>query len=193
MAYQQQQHQGYAQQGYGAPPPQVPDQNFLWGVFQRVDKDRSGHISADELQQALSNGTWSPFNPETVRLMIGMFDRQHNGTINFQEFGSLWKYITDWQNTFRSYDRDNSGFIDKNELKTALNSFGYRFSDFFYDMLVRKFDRRGRGDIAFDDFIQCCVVIQTLTSAFRQYDTRMAGQITISYEQFLTMVFSVKS
>jgi len=41
-------------------------------VFIRVDKDRSGAISADELQQALSNGTWTPFNPETVRLMIGM-------------------------------------------------------------------------------------------------------------------------
>lgn len=39
--------------------------------FIRVDKDRSGAISADELQQALSNGTWTPFNPETVRLMIG--------------------------------------------------------------------------------------------------------------------------
>lgn len=37
----------------------------------RVDRDRSGYISADELQAALSNGTWSPFNPETVRLMIG--------------------------------------------------------------------------------------------------------------------------
>lgn len=39
--------------------------------FRRVDRDRSGEISADELQQALSNGTWTPFNPETVRMMIG--------------------------------------------------------------------------------------------------------------------------
>ena len=53
---------------YGAPP----DQQFLWNIFQklvlilaaalsiiiynRVDKDRSGAISVDELQQALSNG-----------------------------------------------------------------------------------------------------------------------------------------
>ena len=51
--------------------------------------------------------------------VTGMFDRDNNGTINFQEFSSLWKYITDWQNTFRSYDRDNSGNIDKNELKTG--------------------------------------------------------------------------
>ena len=73
-----------------------------------MDKDRSGAISSDELQTALSNGmwfsshhleyiysevysagSWTAFNPETVRLMIGMFDRDHSGTINFQEFGSL--------------------------------------------------------------------------------------------------------
>lgn len=50
-----------------------------------------------------------------------MFDRDRSGTINFQEFGSLWKYVNDWQTTFRSYDRDNSGSIDKNELKTGEN------------------------------------------------------------------------
>ena len=37
---------------------------------------------------------------------------------------------------------------------------GYRFSDSFVALLVRKFDRQGRGSIAFDDFIQCCVVLQ---------------------------------
>ncbi|KAI8504382.1 PREDICTED: programmed cell death protein 6-like isoform X1 [Branchiostoma belcheri] len=180
----------YAHQGYGQ--PQV-DQNFLWQVFGRVDADRSGAISAKELQTALSNGTWTPFNPETVRLMIGMFDRDNTGTINFQEFQSLWKYITDWQNTFRSYDRDNSGSIDRNELKTALTSFGYRLSDRFYDILIRKFDRHGRGQIHFDDFIQCCVTIQTLTGSFQQFDTNRNGWIDISYEQFLTLVFSLKS
>ena len=51
--------------------------------------------------------------------MIGMFDIDRTGTINFQEFGALWKYVHDWQTTFKSYDRDNSGSIDKNELKTG--------------------------------------------------------------------------
>lgn len=37
----------------------------------RVDKDQSGQITIHELQQALSNGSWDPFNPETCRLMIG--------------------------------------------------------------------------------------------------------------------------
>jgi len=170
----------------------MPSREFLWDVFQRVDKDRSGYISADELQTALSNGTWSPFNKETVRLMIGMFDRQNRGTVNFEDFGALWKYVTDWQNCFRSFDRDQSGNIDQNELKTALTSFGYRLSDGLVNTLLRKFDRFGRGTILFDDFIQCCIILYTLTSAFRQYDTDQDGVITIHYEQFLSMVFSLK-
>ncbi|CAI8039874.1 Programmed cell death protein 6 [Geodia barretti] len=153
----------YGQQPPAAGPPPVDQtQQFLWGIFQKVDKDRSGAITVDELQSALSNGSWTPFNPETVRLMIGMFDRDRTGTINFQEFGALWKYVNDWQTTFRSYDKDNSGSIDRGELKTAMASFGYRLSDRFYDTLIRKFDRSGHGTVAFDDFIQCCVVIQVM-------------------------------
>ncbi|XP_053972899.1 programmed cell death protein 6 isoform X2 [Hylaeus anthracinus] len=170
----------------------MPSREFLWDVFQRVDKDRSGAITADELQQALSNGTWTPFNPETVRLMIGMFDKNQKGTVSFEEFGALWKYVTDWQNCFRSFDRDNSGNIDRNELKTALINFGYRLSDQIIDTLIRKYDRAGRGTIYFDDFIQCCIVLYTLTAAFRQLDTDLDGVITIHYEQFLGMVFNLK-
>jgi len=42
-------------------------------ICSSVDRDKSGYISAEELQVALSNGTWTPFNPETVRLMIGKY------------------------------------------------------------------------------------------------------------------------
>lgn len=57
-------------------------------------------------------------------MMIGMFDRDGSATIDFEEFASLWKYIDDWQKCFRSFDKDNSGSIDKNELKLALTTFG---------------------------------------------------------------------
>ena len=62
--------------GYGAPsqgtpgcPPGVDPAVYSW--FVAVDNDRSGSITAKELQQALTNGNWSHFNPETCRLMIG--------------------------------------------------------------------------------------------------------------------------
>ncbi|XP_046880417.1 programmed cell death protein 6 isoform X2 [Hypomesus transpacificus] len=169
MAY----HSPYRAAPYNNAPP---DQGFLWNIFQRVDKDRSGVISDTELQQALSNA---------------MFDRENKGGVNFNEFAGVWKYITDWQNIFRTYDRDNSGFIDKNELKQALTGFGYRLSDQFYSTLIEKFDRQRKGQVAFDDFIQCCIVLQRLTDVFRRYDTDQDGWIQVSYEQYLSMVFNV--
>lgn len=168
------------------------NQQQLWENFCRVDKDRSGQISFVELQQALSNGSWQPFNPETVKMMIGIFDRDGTGNINFQEFCSIWQYVTDWLNVFRRFDSDNSGNINKGELKTAISSFGYRLSDTFFDVLVNKYDKQRRGVILFDDFIQICVQLQTLTNAFRAHDKQQTGVISIGYEQFLTMIFSLR-
>ena len=57
---------------YGQPqscPPGMDPAVYSW--FIAVDADRSGSISATELQQALTNGNWSHFNQETCRLMIG--------------------------------------------------------------------------------------------------------------------------
>ena len=34
----------------------------------------------------------------------------------------------------------------------------------------------------FDDFIQCCVTLQTLTEGFKQRDTQRSGVVTLSYE-----------
>lgn len=90
---------------------------------------------------------------------LGMFDKQNRGTVSFDDFGALWKYVTDWQNCFRSFDRDGSGNIDKTELQTALRTFGYNISDSLVETLIRKFDRQGNGTILFDDFIQCCVCL----------------------------------
>lgn len=77
-------------------------------------------------------------------------------------------------------------------MKQALTTFGYRLSDQFYDILMRKYDREGRGVIYFDDFIQVCVTLQTLTAAFRHHDQDMDGWIRISYEDFLKLVIEVK-
>lgn len=77
--------------------------------------------------------------------MIGMFDKDKTGSINFEEFSHLWRYVTDWLNCFRSFDRDNSGNIDPSELRQALTTFGYRFTDSFLQILMKRYDREGKG------------------------------------------------
>lgn len=184
--------------GYGQPPPPQPYGRAptqpppgvdpeLWGWFQAVDADNSGKITAVELQQALLNNNWSHFNAETCRLLIGMFDRNKDGTIDAQEFAALWKYVQEWKQCFDRFDKDKSGNIDSNELQQALNSFGYRLSTNFCQMCTRLFDRSDMRTMKFDDFIQCCVMLRALTESFKRKDTDRSGIITVSYEQFLEM------
>lgn len=61
---------GYGGGGVAGCPPGVDPSVYSW--FMAVDADKSGQITSNELQQALTNGNWSHFNPETCRLMIGM-------------------------------------------------------------------------------------------------------------------------
>ena len=53
-----------------------------------------------------------------------------------------------------------TGFWGGRGVDSARPPAGYRLSDQFHDILIRKFDRQGRGQIAFDDFIQGCIVLQ---------------------------------
>ncbi|ODM99365.1 Programmed cell death protein 6 [Orchesella cincta] len=175
-------------------PAQRPtvDMSQLSAIFRSVDADNNGEIDGNELTSALSNGTWVPFNPQTVKLMIRMFDRRGSGTIRFEEFGSLWKYVQDWQACFQTYDRDNSGFIDCNELHSALTAFGYSLSPSVAQLMVKQFDRQHRGStLAFDDFIHCCVMLCNITEAFKQLDQDRDGIITIQYEQFLYLLLNL--
>ncbi|XP_053752127.1 LOW QUALITY PROTEIN: programmed cell death protein 6-like [Panthera pardus] len=149
---------------------------------QRVDKDRSQMILDNELQQALSNGTWIPLNPVTVRSMISTFDQENKAGVTFSEFTVIWKYITDWQNVFHTYERNHSRMVDKKELKQALSVYGP--SDQFHDIFIHK------RDIQSHDFIKGCIILQGLTDIFRCCDMDQDGWIQVSYEQYPSMVFS---
>ena len=58
----------------------------------------------------------------------------------------------------------------------------------FSALCVRVFDRQSVNTMKFDDFIQCCVMLKTLTDAFRKYDTQQRGVININYEQVRKIV-----
>lgn len=159
----------------------------LWNWFKSVDQDNSGAITAMELRQALVNNNWSHFNEETCRLLVGMFDKDRNGTIDINEFVSLWKYIQDWKGCFDRFDTDRSGNIDASELQQALMAFGYRVSMNFCTLCTRVFDRNSKSSMKFDDFIQCCVMIKGLTESFQRLDAHRTGVVNINYETFLEM------
>ncbi|KAK0526595.1 hypothetical protein OC834_004745 [Tilletia horrida] len=178
----------------GAPPGANPQ---LWGWFVAVDRDGSGNITPVELQQALVNGDWSPFDLDTVKMLMAIFDVDRSGHITFKEFEGLWRYVQDWQGVFRHFDQDRSGSIDQSELQNALRNFGYNLNPRLLQMLVAKYinpetasgsagslqpapGRGGAPSITFD----------TLTESFQRFDHQRTGWAQISYDQFMDACLS---
>ncbi|KAJ3534603.1 hypothetical protein NMY22_g6856 [Coprinellus aureogranulatus] len=155
-----------------APPPHADPQ--LWSYFMAVDADRSGAISATELQRALVNGDWSRFDLDTVKMLMGIFDTDRSGTISFTEFAGLWKYIQDWQAVFKHFDADRSSTIQAAELAPS-------------EPIAHHGHPPG---ITFDRFVRACVSVKTLTEAFQRLDTDRDGWVMLSYETFMSTVLS---
>ena len=101
--------------------------------------------------------------------MIRMFDRKGSGTISFEEFTALWRYLGAWRELFDRFDIDGSGRISLSEFERAMISFGYRLSQTFVSVLFATYQskgqeangygRRGSGgrrDMSFDLFVQAC-------------------------------------
>ena len=53
----------------------------------------------------------------------------------------------------------------------------------FCRLIVRVFDKSSVNSIDFDDFIQVCVSLHTLTDKFRAKDTNQSGFVQLHYEQ----------
>jgi len=185
---------GFVMRDPVAPPGADPK---LWAYFLTVDVDRSGSISAPELQNALFNGDWTPFDLDTVKLLMNLFDTNRTGGIDFNEFTGLWRYIEDWQRVFRHFDRDRSGTIDRSELQKALNQFGMKLPQHLLSLLVAKFTSSHSGSevgdqtITFDRFLRACVFMKQFTESFANLDTDKDGWVRLDYELFLTVYFSL--
>jgi len=169
---------------YGGPPPYQGTGGFtspqnpprgadpqLWSWFVSIDKDRSGAITLQELQKALVNGDFTPFDLDTVKLLMNIFDVDRSGTIGFNEFAGIWKYIKDWQGVFLHFDRDRSGTIDGNELQAALSQFGYTLSPQLLNLLQRKYGT--------DRFEECMACLFTLTQPRITRDCLDGGRLPI--------------
>lgn len=176
----------YSSGPYGYQNPNSQDAQLIqW--FQAVDQDRSGKISSAELRQALVVGNGTSFSVEACDLLVKMFSQGNSKTIDFQGFQHLFQYINQWKVAFQSYDKDNSGTIDRREFGQTLFQMGYRLSEQTMEALINRYASM-QGQITMDSFIIVSVKLHQLTNAFRRFDTQNTGIVTMGYEDFLRTV-----
>ncbi|EAL92723.2 hypothetical protein KXV81_000349 [Aspergillus fumigatus] len=186
------------------PPLSAPhdDPQQLFPLFRAANASHSGALTEMELGSALVNGDYTSFHPKTVKMMIRMFDRNSSGTISFDEFVALWRFLAAWRELFDRFDEDRSGRISLQEFEKALVAFGYRLSQPFVTVLYTTFESKkqqingGHGPakdgMSFDLFVQACISLRRMTDVFKRYDEDRDGYITLSFEEFLTEILQLQ-
>lgn len=159
-------------------------------VFEKVDTNRSGRISAIELSYALLNFDRTRFQDSTIRLMINLFSTSDSSSksLNFEQFVSLWKYLSSYKKLFIQADANKSGDVSFGEFQKILEQIGYKLDIDLVLHLFQKYsmhDNGGVGKLKFDNFIELLVYLRRLTDIFRKYDKDLSGTATISFSSFL--------
>lgn len=92
-------------------------------------------------------------------LFFPFSDSDGNGAIDFPEFLSLMtKNIEDCDpedillESFKVFDRDNSGFIGVSELDRVFKLLGQEFKDYEIEAMIKAADSDGDGLVGWDDF-----------------------------------------
>ncbi|KAJ6478890.1 EF-hand [Mycena sanguinolenta] len=154
------------------PPPGADHESWEW--FLAIDANRSGEIDADELQSALMNPDSSPFDMNTVTILITIFDDDKNGTIDFNEFAGIRQFIENWRKIFDLCDTDQSGTIDEKELDNVLLvESGRDISPDLHVLLKRKYGA-GVGS-PFESFLRAVIYAKYLSEEAAQFDTDRDG------------------
>ncbi|KAJ7981172.1 putative Ef-hand calcium binding protein [Quillaja saponaria] len=155
--------------------------------FQTVDRDRSGFIDENELQQALSSG-FHRFSLRTIRFLMFLFKNPNNPLrIGPKEFAALWSCLGQWRAIFERYDRDKSGKIDPMELRDALYGIGYAVPASVLLLLITKYDDGSgrRVELNFDSFVESGMIVKVSLENW--------SSLKLCFPFFIFLSFSCKS
>lgn len=98
-------------------------------MFQNMDTDNSGTITYEELKSGLAR-LGSKLTEAEVKQLMEAADVDGNGTIDYIEFitATMHKHKLEREENlytaFQYFDKDNSGFITRDELETAMKDYG---------------------------------------------------------------------
>jgi len=99
----------------------------LQRIFKIMDDDGSKTLSQPEFMKAIKDFRVG-ISEENVPVLFNCFDANHDGTINYDEFlRGIRGELNDFrqglvEKAFRKIDKDNSGYLDINDIKDTYNA-----------------------------------------------------------------------
>ncbi|XP_062088475.1 calcium-dependent protein kinase 21-like [Humulus lupulus] len=134
----------------------------LKALFTNMDTDKSGTITYEELKSGLAR-TGSRLSETEVKQLMDAADVDGNGTIDYIEFISATMHRHRLERdeqlykVFQYFDKDNSGFITRDELETAMKEHGIG-DEANIKEIISEVDTDNDGRINYSEF---CVMMRS--------------------------------
>ncbi|XP_027028191.1 calpain-3 isoform X3 [Tachysurus fulvidraco] len=167
------------------------DQQFRT-IFQQIAGDEM-EISANNLRNVLNrvladhrDMNKEVFSLESCRSMIAFMDMAGTGRLNLQEFKQLWNKIKKWQETFKHYEAEQTGFISSYDMRNAINDAGFHLNNPLYNIITMRYANENMN-IDFDSFVSCLVRLEGMFRAFQAFDQDGDGTISLSVLEWLQL------
>ncbi|OAY80091.1 calcium-dependent protein kinase 2-like [Ananas comosus] len=126
-------------------------------MFKNIDTDNSGTITLDELKQGLAKQGTKLSELEVKQLMEAA-DADGNGLIDYEEFITATVHMNRMDReehlytAFQYFDKDNSGYITKEELEQALKEKGLYDGQEIKE-IISEADADNDGRINYTEFV----------------------------------------
>ncbi|BFY97566.1 hypothetical protein BsWGS_00605 [Bradybaena similaris] len=129
-------------------------------MFKAADADNSGTLDVMELRNMLRKGNSNMTDSQIADAFVFFDGPKGDRRISLPEFikglENLQVFIKKLTALFKQYDADNSGFLDKSELRKILECSGQKFTEDEMNEILKRADKTGDGKISFDEFLEAC-------------------------------------
>ncbi len=130
---------------------------YLREMFMRMDKDKTGDITGNELKEALHDAHIKIDDSE-LDMIINEVDYHGDKIINYSEFLSatiqVKSILTDEKlhAIFKQFDTDNKGKITADNIVSAMQKLGHQVTKNEIEEIFNHYDIDKNGDITFEEF-----------------------------------------
>lgn len=139
------------------PESQIVD---LRNAFTKFDKNGDGQLTQEELVEGIQSVPDIALSIDDITKAISVIDSNNNGVIDYTEFIAACMYSQDYsqeqqiKQAFQYFDKDNSGTISADELKSCLQSEDQTLTDADVAKLIQEVDNNKDGIIDYNEFIE---------------------------------------
>ena len=135
-------------------------------AFDLFDRDKTGLIGTEDVYSLLKNfGDTTP--KKEISENLSQFDNDGDGKLSFDEFVTFLQnsYVTLDEieaviRAFKTFDRNNDGFIDLMEFKFILTKLGHKLSDDVVKLIFKESKLPNEGKMDYYEFVNFWKKIQ---------------------------------